>query len=109
MTEGRYSTRINEPNQQNSLDLYMSEKSRGSPEEGQANWAYQHDMAESESDTGFDGDDSITPESQHGTEEKGRTCGLTTHSIILDISTTSFVDTVSVKTLKNVCVLINAK
>uniref|UniRef100_A0A3Q4BE59 STAS domain-containing protein n=1 Tax=Mola mola TaxID=94237 RepID=A0A3Q4BE59_MOLML len=90
MTEGKFSAGLKEPNQE-------------SPDEGQANWAYQHDMADSESDTGCDdGDDSITRESQHGVEEKRRTCGLTTHSIILDISTTSFVDTVAVKTLKNI-------
>uniref|UniRef100_A0A3Q3WXC3 STAS domain-containing protein n=1 Tax=Mola mola TaxID=94237 RepID=A0A3Q3WXC3_MOLML len=93
----------NEAKKQNSVALYLSEKPRESPDEGQANWAYQHDMADSESDTGCDdGDDSITRESQHGVEEKRRTCGLTTHSIILDISTTSFVDTVAVKTLKNI-------
>uniref|UniRef100_A0A3Q3WIC0 STAS domain-containing protein n=1 Tax=Mola mola TaxID=94237 RepID=A0A3Q3WIC0_MOLML len=103
MTEGKFSAGLKEPNQQNSVALYLSEKPRESPDEGQANWAYQHDMADSESDTGCDdGDDSITRESQHGVEEKRRTCGLTTHSIILDISTTSFVDTVAVKTLKNI-------
>uniref|UniRef100_H3CKV8 Solute carrier family 26 member 6 n=1 Tax=Tetraodon nigroviridis TaxID=99883 RepID=H3CKV8_TETNG len=35
-------------------------------------------------------------------EEKGMTCGSGTHSIILDISTTNFVDMVTVKTLKNI-------
>uniref|UniRef100_A0AAX7TSK6 STAS domain-containing protein n=1 Tax=Astatotilapia calliptera TaxID=8154 RepID=A0AAX7TSK6_ASTCA len=35
-------------------------------------------------------------------KEKKRACKSGTHSIILDISTTSFVDTVTVKTLKNI-------
>lgn len=88
--------------QENGVSL--TETSRGS--KGQVNWAYQHDavMLDSDSDTGCHGEDSITHVS-HGEEEKGRACGSGTHSIILDISTTSFVDTVTVNTLKNVCVL----
>ncbi|KAM9855243.1 solute carrier family 26 member 6-like [Aulostomus maculatus] len=62
---------------------------------GQKNWAYQHDMPPSDSD----GDDSSAQVSQHGGDRTGSTCG--THSLVLDISTTSFVDTVAVKTLKS--------
>lgn len=69
---------------------------------GQENWAYQHDTADSDSDVGSHGDDAITGQPQHADEGKGMTCGFGTHSIILDISTTNFVDTVTVKTLKNV-------
>lgn len=69
---------------------------------GQQNWAYQHDTTDSDSDVGSGGDDAITGQLQHADEGKGTTCGFGTHSIILDISTTNFVDTVTVKTLKNV-------
>ncbi|TWW56761.1 Solute carrier family 26 member 6 [Takifugu flavidus] len=69
---------------------------------GQQNWAYQHDTTDSDSDVGSRGDDAITGQPQHADEEKGMTCGFGTHSIILDISTTNFVDMVTVKTLKNI-------
>ncbi|KAF3860552.1 hypothetical protein F7725_000807, partial [Dissostichus mawsoni] len=70
----------------------------------QVNEAYQHDttMSDSDSETGDHGDNSINKVSQRGNEEKERAVRSGTHSIILDISTTSFVDTVSVKTLKNI-------
>lgn len=82
----------------------LTENTTNSLNKGQVNWAYRHETTDSDSDMGCQGDDSHTQESHYGDEEKGRTCGLDTHSIILDISTTSFVDTVTVKTLKNVCV-----
>uniref|UniRef100_A0A3B4UYL0 Solute carrier family 26 member 6 n=1 Tax=Seriola dumerili TaxID=41447 RepID=A0A3B4UYL0_SERDU len=71
---------------------------------GQVNWAYQHDktMLDSDSDTGCPGDGSINQESHYGDDVEGWACGSGTHSIILDISTTSFVDTVTVNTLKNI-------
>lgn len=77
----------------------LTETSTNGLSKGQVNWAYKHDtaMSDSDSDTACHGDDSITQ--VQGDNEKGTTSG--THSIILDISTTSFVDTVSVKTLKN--------
>lgn len=74
---------------------------------GHINWAFQDDKnpaADSDSDTCCHGDDSITQESQRSDEETGQTCKADTHSIILDLSAASFVDTVTVKTLKNVCV-----
>uniref|UniRef100_A0A671W2Q8 Solute carrier family 26 member 6 n=1 Tax=Sparus aurata TaxID=8175 RepID=A0A671W2Q8_SPAAU len=67
------------------------------PTNGRVNWAYQHDVTVSDSDSDTGGH--INTQASHsGDEEKA------THSIILDISTTSFVDTVAVKTMKNVCV-----
>ncbi|XP_070765941.1 solute carrier family 26 member 6 [Enoplosus armatus] len=88
--------------QGNGVALSLTETSTGS--KGQVNWAYQHDttMLDSDSDTGCHRDDSITQVSHHSDEEKRSACGSDTHSIILDISTTSFVDTVTVKTLKNI-------
>uniref|UniRef100_A0A668A2E7 Solute carrier family 26 member 6 n=1 Tax=Myripristis murdjan TaxID=586833 RepID=A0A668A2E7_9TELE len=71
---------------------------------GQVNWAYQHDgnMSDSDSETGCHDDNDTTTQTSHsGDVEKGSACGSGTHSIILDLSTTSFVDTVSVKMLKN--------
>ncbi|XP_028265194.1 solute carrier family 26 member 6-like [Parambassis ranga] len=64
---------------------------------GQLNFAYQPDtaMSDSDSDPGCCDYNSIT---HHGDDGKGSS----THSIILDISTTSFVDTVTVKTLTNI-------
>lgn len=100
MNEGK----VSNPNQQNGVALCPTENPTNSLNKGQVNWAYRHETTNSESDMGCQGDDSHTQESHYGDEEKGRTCGLGTHSIILDISTTSFVDTVTVKTLKNVCV-----
>lgn len=64
---------------------------------GQINWAYQHDSATLESDSDTDTYCEIE-DVVSGNEEKG----LRTHSIVLDLSTTSFVDTVTVKTMTNV-------
>lgn len=89
--------------QQNGTTLQMTAKPVNGLSNGQQNWAYQHDTTDSDSDVGSRGDDAITGQLQHTDEEKGMTCGSgTTHSIILDISTTNFVDMVTVKTLKNV-------
>ncbi|XP_076596416.1 solute carrier family 26 member 6 [Chaetodon auriga] len=85
--------------------LSLMEISTNGLSKGQVNRAYQHDttMSDSDSDTGCHGDDSITQVShKHSDEEKGLGCGSGTHSVILDISTASFVDTVAVKTLKNI-------
>ncbi|XP_062247604.1 solute carrier family 26 member 6-like isoform X2 [Platichthys flesus] len=65
---------------------------------GEVNSAYQHD---SDLDTGCHGDESIYQEPHHGDEEKEGTRGSDVHSIILDISSTGFVDTVTTNTLKN--------
>uniref|UniRef100_A0A8D3E4L3 Solute carrier family 26 member 6, like 2 n=1 Tax=Scophthalmus maximus TaxID=52904 RepID=A0A8D3E4L3_SCOMX len=71
---------------------------------GQVNSAYQHDttMLDSDSNTGFHGDGSIKQVSHHD-DERGSACGSDVHSIILDLSTTGFVDTVTTNTLRNVC------
>ncbi|KAM6928798.1 solute carrier family 26 member 6 [Lycodopsis pacificus] len=64
-------------------------------DKGAVNWAYQHDAAaaDSDSDAGCHVDGSITRASPRATA---------THSVVLDVSTTSSVDTVAVKTLKNI-------
>uniref|UniRef100_A0A4W6F3K1 Solute carrier family 26 member 6 n=1 Tax=Lates calcarifer TaxID=8187 RepID=A0A4W6F3K1_LATCA len=84
--------------------LRLSETSANGNRKGQVNWAYQHDTTtlDSDSDTGCQGDDSINQVSCCSDEERGMACESGTHSIILDISTTSFVDTVTVNTLKNI-------
>ncbi|XP_047439933.1 solute carrier family 26 member 6 isoform X2 [Mugil cephalus] len=71
---------------------------------GQVNMAYQSDPTASDSDSASGDHDyeTITHVSSDVDEGKGRACRSGTHSIILDISATSFVDTVSVKTLKNI-------
>uniref|UniRef100_A0A8D3D6U1 Solute carrier family 26 member 6, like 2 n=1 Tax=Scophthalmus maximus TaxID=52904 RepID=A0A8D3D6U1_SCOMX len=70
---------------------------------GQVNSAYQHDttMLDSDSNTGFHGDGSIKQVSHHD-DERGSACGSDVHSIILDLSTTGFVDTVTTNTLRNI-------
>ncbi|XP_063320106.1 solute carrier family 26 member 6 [Pelmatolapia mariae] len=85
----------------NSVAFSMTETATDGLHKGQVNLAYEPDitMSDSDSDTGYD---HITEFSRHGDEEKKRACESGTHSIILDISTTSFVDTVTVKTLKNI-------
>uniref|UniRef100_A0A8C4F545 Solute carrier family 26 member 6, like 2 n=1 Tax=Dicentrarchus labrax TaxID=13489 RepID=A0A8C4F545_DICLA len=94
------------PSQGNGVSLRLTETSTNDPNKGQVNRAYQHDttMSDSDSDAGCHTYDSISHVSHHSDKGKGRACGSGTHSIILDISATSFVDTVTVKTLKNVCV-----
>lgn len=100
MNEGKDSAGLTRQSQGNCVALSVTETSANGHSKGQVNWAYQRDkpMSDSDSDTGCRGDDSITQVSR----AKGSACGSDTHSVILDISTTSFVDTVTVKTLKNV-------
>uniref|UniRef100_A0A7N6FEV4 STAS domain-containing protein n=1 Tax=Anabas testudineus TaxID=64144 RepID=A0A7N6FEV4_ANATE len=66
---------------------------------GQVNWAYQHDpaMMSSNPDICLPGDGGVNTISLP-TEEENRKI----HTIILDISTISFVDTVTSNTLKNI-------
>ncbi|XP_068997540.1 solute carrier family 26 member 6-like [Embiotoca jacksoni] len=84
--------------------LSVIETAPNGPSKGQVNLAYHYDttLSDSDSDTGCHGDDSITQASHHSDEEKGKACASGTHTIILDVSTTSFVDTVTIKTLKNI-------
>lgn len=106
--DSQTSVRINEgklftgSDQQSGTALHMTVKPGYRLSNGRENWAYQHDTADSDSDMGSHGDDAIPAHPPHADEEKGMTCGSGTHSIILDISTTNFVDMVTVKTLKNV-------
>ncbi|XP_070824551.1 solute carrier family 26 member 6-like [Chaetodon trifascialis] len=99
---------VNEVNEVNGVKeqgpLSLMEISTNGLSKGRVNWAYQHDttMSDSDSDTGCHGDDSTQVSHKHSDEEKGLACRSGTHSIILDISAASFVDTVAVKTLKNV-------
>ncbi|KAM7411780.1 hypothetical protein PAMA_021651 [Pampus argenteus] len=101
INKGNVSAELKSQSQENGVALSMTENSTNSLCQGQINWSYKHDtaMSDSDSDTAYHGDDSITQVSQQCEDEKGRASS--THSIILDISTTSFVDTVTVKTLKN--------
>lgn len=79
-------------------------QANGGSDHGHVNWAFRHQAEEEEghapSDSGCRDDD--TQPSHQGDVEQGRGLRSDTHSIILDMSTTSFVDTVTVKTLKNV-------
>jgi len=105
--ERKVSAGLSGQSQGNGPALSLTETSTNRLSKGQVNWAYQHDTTtlDSDSDTGCPSDGSINKVSHHGDEEQGLACGSDTHSIILDIATTSFVDTVTVNTLKNVCVL----
>lgn len=107
MNEKEGSAGLREQMQANGPTLSLTEASTNSISKGQVNWAYQHDttMQDSDSDTGCPGDGSVNQVSHHNDEEKGWACGSHTHSIILDLSTASFVDTVAVNTLKNVSML----
>ncbi|KAF7659905.1 hypothetical protein LDENG_00291230 [Lucifuga dentata] len=104
LNERKLSAEVKAQSQGNGVVLNLTEPSPNSAIKGHVNWTYQHDtaMSDSDSDIGCHGDDSITSMSHKGDVEKGRGCESGTHSIILDISTTSFVDTVTVKTLKNI-------
>uniref|UniRef100_A0A7N8WNV0 Solute carrier family 26 member 6, like 2 n=1 Tax=Mastacembelus armatus TaxID=205130 RepID=A0A7N8WNV0_9TELE len=74
------------------------------PDMGEVNWGYQRDtsMFKLDSVTSFQSVDSIKKFPQIDEEEKGRFSGSDTHSIILDMTTTSFVDT---KTNRDVCLV----
>uniref|UniRef100_A0A3Q3JDU6 STAS domain-containing protein n=1 Tax=Monopterus albus TaxID=43700 RepID=A0A3Q3JDU6_MONAL len=102
--EGGFSVGLSGQNQVNCADFRLTEASTSDLGMGHINQAYQHDtsMLSSDSDTSCHGDDSIDKVSHDGDEEKGKAYGSCTHSIILDISTTNFVDIVAVNTLKNI-------
>ncbi|XP_073325519.1 solute carrier family 26 member 6 [Pagrus major] len=95
MNQSKVSAGLKGQSQENNVALSLKETFTN----GQVNWAYQHGTAMSDSDSDTE-DHSNTQASHSGDEEKP--CGSATHSIILDISTTSFVDTVAVKTMKNI-------
>ncbi|KAM9428924.1 testis anion transporter 1-like [Salvelinus alpinus] len=73
--------------------------------QSKVNWAFeqQGNGFDQDSKTGIHGDDHITQTSSTGGEgEMGRSSVNDTHTIILDLSTTNFADTATVKTLKNI-------
>lgn len=82
-------------------EFSLTDTSANGHGKGQVNWAYQNDPAIMNSNPGIGCpvDDSTNPIPPPVEEEKGKT-----HTIILDISTVSFVDTATSNTLKNVCV-----
>ncbi|KAM9342451.1 solute carrier family 26 member 6-like [Pholidichthys leucotaenia] len=87
--------------QGNGVALNLTETGPNSSDKGQANCAYEPDRTVFDPDEDSQNSKSFSHISQYEME-KGKACGCGTHSIILDISTTSFVDTVTVKTLKSV-------
>uniref|UniRef100_A0A668A259 Solute carrier family 26 member 6 n=1 Tax=Myripristis murdjan TaxID=586833 RepID=A0A668A259_9TELE len=104
LKNGMLPTGMNAHHQGNGVAIITTETHANGHVSGQVNWAYQHDgnMSDSDSETGCHDDNDTTTQTSHsGDVEKGSACGSGTHSIILDLSTTSFVDTVSVKMLKN--------
>lgn len=92
------SAELGEQNFKRGVALKLTESPANGFIQGQVNWAYQSDTM-SGSDMGSQYDDSITQASKDSHDKKEPT---DPHSIILDLSTTSFVDTVAVKTLRNV-------
>ncbi|XP_007557755.1 solute carrier family 26 member 6-like [Poecilia formosa] len=67
---------------------------------GQINWGYHSNRVTSDSDS--DSYEVFTVDSNQGEGGKKSSCRSGTHSIILDVSVTSSMDTVAVKTLKNI-------
>uniref|UniRef100_A0A665SWU0 Solute carrier family 26 member 6-like n=1 Tax=Echeneis naucrates TaxID=173247 RepID=A0A665SWU0_ECHNA len=104
ISEGRVAAELKHQSQGKGPALSLTKTLTNSLSKGQVNWAYQCDtaMLNLDSDIGLPGDGTTDQVSHHGDEEEGWTCGSETHSIILDISTTSFVDTVTVNTFKNI-------
>ncbi|XP_034551763.1 solute carrier family 26 member 6 [Notolabrus celidotus] len=100
--EDEVSERQKGQSQENGVALNPKQTSTNSLSTGQVNLAYQCDSTMSDSDSETGGDGSITKVSHTRDKEEGKASGSSTHSIILDISTTGFVDTVTVKTLKNI-------
>ncbi|KAM9506358.1 solute carrier family 26 member 6 isoform 9-T9 [Salvelinus alpinus] len=85
----------------NRTDIALTDR----PTNGQVNWAYEQQGTGLDlgSETGSHGDDAITQTSSTiGEEKRGRSSDNDTHTIILDLSTASFVDTVTVMMLNNI-------
>ncbi|XP_024149908.1 solute carrier family 26 member 6 [Oryzias melastigma] len=95
------SFKVPKPNKEKNLSKDVAIFLTNASSNGHVNSAYQYDTTISETDSGCHGEDSLTHDS-HKDEKVGGTCKAVTHSIILDISTTGFVDTVTVKMLKNI-------
>lgn len=101
--QGEVSERQKGHSLENGKALNLKQTPVNSLTKGQVNLAYEYDTTISDSDSGTGCDTSVTEESRQEDMERGTANVLSTHSIILDISTAGFVDTVTVKTLKNVC------
>uniref|UniRef100_A0A8C7LDV4 Solute carrier family 26 member 6 n=1 Tax=Oncorhynchus kisutch TaxID=8019 RepID=A0A8C7LDV4_ONCKI len=81
------------------------EKNKAKKEAKKVNWAFEQQGTgfDRGPETGIHGDDHMTQMSSTGREgEVGRSSFNDTHTIILDLSTTNFADTATVKTLKNI-------
>uniref|UniRef100_A0A3Q2D385 Solute carrier family 26 member 6, like 2 n=1 Tax=Cyprinodon variegatus TaxID=28743 RepID=A0A3Q2D385_CYPVA len=87
-------------NSQNGMVLSVTSTVPNLSGKGHVNWAYHADRITSDSDS--DTYEDITAVSQSVEEWKNSNCRSGTHSIILDVSMTSSVDTVTVNTLKNI-------
>uniref|UniRef100_A0A7N6AFD0 STAS domain-containing protein n=1 Tax=Anabas testudineus TaxID=64144 RepID=A0A7N6AFD0_ANATE len=94
--------RLRRESQGNISEFSVTDTSTNGHGIGQVNWAYQHDpaMMSSNPDICLPGDGGVNTISLP-TEEENRKI----HTIILDISTISFVDTVTSNTLKNVWII----
>uniref|UniRef100_A0A3Q2D2D7 Solute carrier family 26 member 6, like 2 n=1 Tax=Cyprinodon variegatus TaxID=28743 RepID=A0A3Q2D2D7_CYPVA len=90
----------NRKNSQNGMVLSVTSTVPNLSGKGHVNWAYHADRITSDSDS--DTYEDITAVSQSVEEWKNSNCRSGTHSIILDVSMTSSVDTVTVNTLKNI-------
>ncbi|KAK2897557.1 solute carrier family 26 member 6-like isoform X1 [Channa argus] len=94
-----YYERLRRQSQGTISEISLPETSPPNNDIGQVNWAYQHDpnIFDSVPDKFRQGPDTITQVSPPIADGKGGT-----HSFILDVSTLSFVDTVTLNTFKNI-------
>uniref|UniRef100_A0A3B5LRZ3 Si:ch211-117c9.2 n=1 Tax=Xiphophorus couchianus TaxID=32473 RepID=A0A3B5LRZ3_9TELE len=85
---------------QKGVVLSMADTDSDISGKGQINWGYCSDKVTSDSDS--DSYEVFTVDSKQGEDGKQSSYRSGTHSIILDVSVTSSLDTVAVKTLKNI-------
>uniref|UniRef100_A0A3B5PWX5 Solute carrier family 26 member 6 n=1 Tax=Xiphophorus maculatus TaxID=8083 RepID=A0A3B5PWX5_XIPMA len=85
---------------QKGVVLSMADTDSDVSGKGQVNWGYRSDKVTSDSDS--DSYEVVTVDSKQGEDGKQSSYRSGTHSIILDVSVTSSLDTVAVKTLKNI-------
>ncbi|KAK2851498.1 hypothetical protein Q5P01_007774 [Channa striata] len=97
-TNDEYYERLRRQSQGTISQISLTETSPHNNGKGQVNWAYQHDpnIFDSVPDPIHQDSDSIRQVSPMEDGKGG------THSIILDVSTLSFVDTVTLSTFKNI-------
>ncbi|XP_061553621.1 solute carrier family 26 member 6 isoform X2 [Phycodurus eques] len=102
LEENKISAELEGHHFKHGVALKLTESPANGFTKGQVNWAYQSDtMSDSNSDTGSEHYEA-TRASKDSDDKKGYADPAGPHSIILDLSSTSFVDTVAVKTLKNI-------